>query len=684
VKGEERYLVQLMEGSRTRFHIPVYQRNYDWHIEHCARLFDDLESLVSTKKDSHFFGGVVSTTDRDTRIIIDGQQRLTTVFLLLLAMTHKLADQSLIAEDENLLARIRDEYLTDRYHKGESKLKLKLVKNDDSALARIFSQHQDLIPDSTVTQNYLFFCKRLDHLKCSPDVLFDAIEKLMVIDITLTEDDNPQLVFESLNSTGLELSEGDKIRNFILMDLPIATQEDFYDRYWHPIEENTGFDVSAFVRFYLAAKNRETPAMSRVFQDFKKHAAAMDMETLLQDLSRFSVFYRQMTTADTGVPKLDTALERINLLEMSVLTPYLLLLLASIQQGELEEFEAVGALQSIETYLFRRWVCGVPANALNKVFETLYGDVTRAKSEEDAYLDVLNFILLHKESSSRLPDNEEFAVALTTRDFYHIQSKRLYLFDRLENGDSRERSDVVGSLGSADLSVEHVMPQTLTPQWRETLGSDWEHIHSTWVNRLANLTLTGYNSKYGNRTFEAKRTMDNGFLDSGLRLNRWISEQPQWTEVQLEERSRLLLKQALSLWPLPTTSFTPREEIHEAYSLDDDFDFTGRRIAAYTFMGTRRAVRDWKSAVSEVLESLYELEPQLLHRLVIEAKFPASYFSRESAPGRQEIATGVFVYLAMDTRTKLEILRHTMDRIGLDKSELSFEIYGTRDESNED
>ena len=249
MKGEERYLLNLLEGTKTRFVIPVYQRNYDWKLEQCKQLFDDLEELVHEGGESHFFGSIVSKADGDIRVIIDGQQRITTSYLLLLALVRQLRDGGITSSDENLADMVNEEYLIDKWHKSEKKLKLKLIKDDQAAFEAIYTGDPDkFVQDSNVTQNYLFFCNRIKASQLDADQLKGAIEKLMIIDIKLDKEDDAQRIFESLNSTGLDLSEGDKIRNFILMGLDPVTQEICYEKYWNGIEKNTGYEVSSFAR----------------------------------------------------------------------------------------------------------------------------------------------------------------------------------------------------------------------------------------------------------------------------------------------------------------------------------------------------------------------------------------------------------------------------------------------------
>jgi uncharacterized protein with ParB-like and HNH nuclease domain len=685
MKGEERYLTNLLEGTKTRFVVPVYQRNYDWKTEQCGRLFDDIEDVVRQDRESHFFGSIVSKAERDVRVVIDGQQRITTTFLLLKALVTQAESGCMTVNDAQLTDRVSHEYLVDKYHKDEPKLKLKLVKDDQVAYERLFNTiGAPLVEDSNVTQNYRYFLRCLETTEFSADDILSGIERLMVIDITLGRDDDAQLIFESLNSTGLDLSEGDKIRNFILMGLDTGLQEQYYDQCWNPIEKSTDYDVSSFVRDWLAAKTRQTPNVNKVYEVFRSHVkkTGVATEDLLKEMLKYAHHYQAIRKAATGSPKIDTVLRRLNLLASSVVNPFLLNLLEHRAQGNISDAEVAEALGSVEVYLFRRWVCKVPTNALNKVFETLHAETERACAEGTTYCKALSYILLKKEGSGRMPSDGEFLTSLDVRNFYHIQNMKFYLYDRLENGDSFERVDVVKGLHDETLTVEHIMPQNLSAGWKADLGDDYESVHDEWLNRLANLTLTGYNSQYSNKRFLEKRDAPNGFKDSGLRMNKYVASCDTWGVQQLQERNDLLKADFLKLWPLPTSDFVPKNDIHEEHGLDEDFNFTNRKIAAYTFRGTRYVVKNWVEMICGVLSLVDEADPAAIRKYVGETEFPARYFSTVETDYCAEIGEGVYFNPGCSTETKCDILRRVLQRVGVEESELSFELYRSQEQES--
>jgi hypothetical protein len=681
MRGDASPLVKMMQGPQVRFVIPVYQRNYDWKREQCARLFDDLEALSRDGRTSHFFGSIVSRYDVNRHVLIDGQQRVTTTFLLLAALLRQIEAGEIVAERPAMVADfIRREWLIDPYDEVE-KLKLKLVKGDQQAFAAVIAgDDSKLVPGSNVTENYRYFLERIAATELSAEELRAAIESLVVIDIRLEGDDNAQLIFESLNSTGLDLSEGDKIRNYVLMDLPEKTQEECYDKYWNPIEINTDYDVSSFIRDYLAAVTRKTPAIRRVYHVFREFAAGKEPEPLLEELLRYSSVYKEVSDGRVGSAEVDPVLGRLGLMDMGVMNPYLLSALVAYEDGTVGEADLADALRAVETYLFRRWVVSVPTNALNKVFEMLHWDAMRGVADGASYADAVKYALLRRDGSGRLPNDAEFRDGYERTNFYGIGRWRFYLYERLENGDSRERMDVVGMLESGDASVEHVMPQALSKAWRDALGDGADKVHERWLNTLGNLTLTGYNSQYSNSPFDVKRDMKNGFRDSGYRLNKFIASCEEWGPEQMEERYERMWGRFLELWPMPETNYKPAVREHESHGLDEDYSLTGRKPAAYTFLGARHTTKNWVDMIQGVLRELYVLDPAGIRAVATGLKFPARFFSEKSLDYGFEVGGGIWFNPGCSTSTKCDALRRVIDRIdGVEYSDLTFELYDEKD-----
>ena len=694
MNGSKKSFPQVIGGFNVRLVIPVYQRNYDWKLDNCARLFDDLVEMVKNGREEHFFGSIVSQTPHGERVVIDGQQRITTVFLLLAAIVKQLKDGVITSNSPNCAARIEEGYLVDKWAKDEQKLRLKLIKSDSAALEAVLEDAcpsdvtvpaTALIKESSVTQNYLYFKGRLASMTVGVDQLVEAIERLCVIDITLDPTDDAQLIFESLNSTGLDLSEADKIRNFVLMNLDQRHQELYYEKYWNAIEVNTDYEVSDFIRFYLAAVQGKTPAMRKVYQTFRAFACQryhagesedlrIDTAGLLGDMLTFSSHYHSFIHPDAESGAVGRRLANLRNLDATIAYPYLLNLLEYRRLGKIDDTDVADVLGIVESYIFRRWVCAAPSNALNKIFETLQGEAEKGVASGGSYVEVVAYLLTHKGGTGRFPGDAEFAEAVRTRDFYRIGNRKFYLYDRLENGDSKEHIGVIGGLESGEFSVEHVMPQTPSDAWKSELGEEWQTIHEQWLHRIANLTLTAYNSDYSNRPFEQKRDMAKGFRSSGFRMNKWIAEQSEWGVEQLEKRCERLVKQFLESWPMPKSGYVPQVTMPDRASLDSDVDFMGRRISAFTFMGERHVVKQWNTMEQMVVRRVYEQNSAKLHVLVDGMEYPANYFRADAAPEYSNVADGVFVRTGFNNEAKMNLLRKLFAICGIDESELTFEM----------
>ena len=685
-------LTKFMEGADKRFVIPVYQRNYNWKIENCKQLFDDLVRVIRNNRPNHFFGSIVAATERGELLIIDGQQRLTTVTLLLLALYNLIRQGKITPEDKQLERRIYEEYLVDKYQPKETRLKLKPIKNDRAAFGKLFDDPADYIQASTLTANYTFFYERIQKGELSPDELFRAIRSLIIVYICLDRDDNPQLIFESLNSTGLDLSEGDKVRNFILMGLAPRRQEECYEKYWNKIEENTGYHVDAFVRDYLSVKQRSIAAMNRIYFRFKEYVqdSGLETEELLADLLNYSRLYRVLLTGDHPDRRLGACIYRLNRLETTVTRPFLVELLRLNQEGNLSQNDLAEAFLLTESYLFRRMICDLATNALNKLFVGLHHEIMRFDGTPENYLEKMKFALASRRDRVRFPDDREFVEAMAHRQIYQMPSRaRVYVFERLENYGTLEDKDIYRHIDDGSYSIEHIMPQHLTQTWIKDLGEDYERIYEEWLHRLANLTITAYNSKYSNFPFSDKRDMEGGFRDSGIRMNQWIASKEKWGEQELQERSELLKKRSLVIWAFPHTDYRPAEKQAETLTLADDADdLTGRKITRFVFAKVEQPVKSWIEMYESVIRTLYSFDKSIILQLADADRQTSGlsyYFSRNSADLRQaiEIDKGLYIEGNTATETKLMVLRKLFDLYGNNPYDLTF-FLGNDDEHAED
>lgn len=692
MKGSECRLIEYMEGSKKRFIIPVYQRNYDWKTENCKQLFDDLIKIIKNNRKSHFFGSLVSVYEPSGRntefLVIDGQQRLTTVSLLLLAMYNLITNNVIVPEDASLGKQIYEDFLVDKYQPKDTRIKLKPVKNDQKAFGKLFDSADEHIRESNLTANYNYFYDRIQKQEITIDQLFDAICSLEIINITLNSEDNPQLIFESLNSTGLDLSEGDKIRNFILMGLPAKEQDEYYNKYWNRIEECTKYDVSSFVRDYLSVKQLAIPSQKRIYTSFKEYVelSSLEAEALLKDLLAYAKRYELLLNGGTKSRALDACIYRLNRLETTVTRPFFLEVLRLYDAGKIDVAQVTDVFLITENYLFRRTICDLPTNALNKIFLLLHREIVRYDGTENEYVDKFKYALLSKKEKARFPDDEEFAVLFTDRQVYQMNSKnKIYILERLENYGTAEDKDIYSHCDDGVYSIEHIMPQHLTPAWVKALGDDYEQIHETWLHRIANLTLTAYNSKYSNSTFEEKKTMKNGFEDSGIRMNTYIAKKNNWTLVELEERNQYLMSRVLEIWAAPSTSFKPEEKQLDSYTLDDDAALlSGRLIARFSYKNTEQPVTSWVEMFQKVLQILYAEDKSVITKLAVSTDDNNFSLNKSDSIKSAEVGDGIFVWINTNTQSKISVLNRVFKLYDADPTDLVFylrdENEGTEDE----
>ena len=671
-----------MEGRKIGFIIPIYQRNYDWNKNNCTQLFDDLVALHKSGKKMHFFGSIVTSINSEgQRVIIDGQQRLTTVSLLLIALVNICNEGVMTPCDPELAANISDLYLVSKYLEGNRKIKLKPIKKDMEAFdALIKGKKEEYVRESNVTKNYYFLYDKIAKCGLAPDDILKAVEKLEVIDITLNDDDDPQLIFESLNSTGLDLSEADKIRNYLLMSLGDKEQDEMYENYWNPIEEKTDYEPSAFIRDFLTMKCRRVANEKRIYFEFKNYCQKVDggKITVLKEMHHYAGIYHSIVNANMDDPRLDQKLRELDVLRSTVAYPYYMAFFNYADEKGLTTDDKYEVIDLIESYLIRRIICKIPSNALSKVFTTLHGDVLRImkESNDERYIDALKYYLLGRSGSSSFPSDDEIKEKFPRRDVYNMDKKqRLFLFERMENRDSRERHDVVGMLTNKEskVSIEHIMPQTLSDSWKRELGPEWPRIHEQYLDTMANLTLTGYNSAYSNMPFIRKRDCEHGFNDSIYRLNSYVKRCQKWTEEELRTRQKEMLDVFLRLWPMPKTDFVPAVRQADTVRLDDeDCDFTNKKLIAYTYRGTRQTVKSWKIMLMNICSQVLQ-ENRSTVEWLCESK---SYNFTNEKVGRsiEELSPGLYVETNSSSESKINTLRHLFSECGVPQSELVFEF----------
>lgn len=584
MKAVETNLLELLKKS-TQFVVPIYQRVYSWGETECLQLWDDIARAGGrTDLANHFTGSIVyiekdqgTTTAAEPDLIIDGQQRVTTVTLLLAALAGHL--ESLPEDQREPLSgfapeQIRGLYLRNDYESGDRFFKLILSKGDRDALKAIVRQAPVPDVESRIPHNYRLLQEKLTDAKVDLADVCRGLSRLVVVDVKLTRGtDDPQLVFESMNSTGKKLSEADLIRNFVLMDLPPAHQERMYEDYWFPMEkEFKGSNerlFDEFVRHYLTLKTGQIPRLDDIYEAFKRHAfelkaAGTSRDDLVIDLSKHAGWFVAMVLGKEPRPRLAKLFAEIDQLRASVVYPFLLRLYSDFAEGILSEDDFAAVLDGVISYLFRRAVCRIPTNSLNKTFASLGTSIDPAK-----YVESFWGRLLTLPSYKRFPTDEEFAESLRTEDLYNFQ-RAPYFFRKMENHGRKEE------VSTAEYSIEHIMPQNenLSPAWQSVLGQDWQSVHERLLHTLGNLTLTGYNPEYSDKPFTEKRDMAGGFKDSPLRLNQGLGRLDTWNANEIEARARRLATQAVDIWKRPDLDDEVLSRYRDTAADSGGFDWT--------------------------------------------------------------------------------------------------------------
>ncbi|WRA98798.1 DUF262 and DUF1524 domain-containing protein [Helicobacter pylori] len=552
--GDATLLGFFEENQNNQFVIPIYQRLYSWKKEQCEQLWDDIIKTGGNDQiKGHFIGSILYVRDDDTHssplLIIDGQQRLTTITLLFIALRDHLND-----EDEFLEKFSREKiesYLINSDKDGDKKFRLILSESDKDTLLSLIDENKRKPSELSlkIMENFKLFEEWIRKNTDKLETIFKGLEKLMIVWIALKkEKDDPQLIFESMNSKGIELTQTDLIRNYIVMETEVEKQEDFYNGYWRAMEEHFKQNetlFNRFVRHYLTIKMGEIPNINKVYEAFKdyRQKEGIGIEDLLKDLKKYCGYFCQIAFKKEDNKDLNKALGFLVDLEMDVIYPLLLELYSDYSDGVLSEQDFTPIIDLIESYICRRAVCGLGTNSLNKVFPF----VTK-KINKDQYLESIkaHFLSLEK-TTGKFPKDSEFKDSLITKELYDPKkTKKIKSFlERLEKFDTKEPVD------TQKCNIEHIMPQTLTPEWQRDLGENFKAIHEKYLHTIGNLTLTGYNAEYSNKSFQEKRDMEKGFKQSSLKLNQNLKDLESFGEKEIEKRANDLVDWALKIWTYP-------------------------------------------------------------------------------------------------------------------------------------
>lgn len=570
-------IYEILNGNK-QFLIPVYQRYYSWDIEQCKRLWNDIVEMQKKGKVGHFVGSIVNIAEQamptgvQKYMIIDGQQRMTTLSLLLLALRDYAIKNP---EDTTINARrIDNMLLKNEYESGDERYKLLLTETDRDILMRLVEEKP--IPDDTrskLLDNYKFFAGKIADKELQPAEVYESIGKLQIVNITLDRSvDDAQAIFESLNSTGKELSESDLIRNYVLMGLEPTEQTYVYEHLWRPMEllfvyETQDSVMDRFFRDYLTMKITRIPKQDRVYEEFKLYHLNCEFSTireLCQDLLTYAKYYTDMVFKRSSNSALKSLYEDINDLRMEVSYPFLLKVHNDYAEGIISEDDLKLIIRLCISYVFRRSICDIPTNSLNKTFATLKNEI-----KPDDYVNSIKAFFVMRDDYKEFPDDDKFAAAFVSRDIYTMRSRN-FILSHLENYGNKAPIII------ENYTIEHIMPQnsSLSPEWQQMLGANWREVQKTYLHTIGNLTLTAYNSKMSDYPFMVKMDMEGGFKESALRLNAYVVKLNEWNEQRIKERAALLADKAKQIWAYPdmtAAELAPYQTVEkpaERYSLE--------------------------------------------------------------------------------------------------------------------
>ncbi len=612
----------IKDNQKNQLVIPIYQRVYSWEKKQCEELWDDIIKVGGDDKmNGHFIGSILYVLDGikhsdNALLIIDGQQRLTTITLLLTALRDHWSDKR---------KEIENDYLINSDKDGDKKFRLFLSDSDKDTLLYLIDKdrRKPSEPSLKVMENFKLFEKWISKNTDKLETIFKGLKKLMIVEIALEKGkDDPQLIFESMNSKGMELAQTDLIRNYIVMETEIEKQKSFYNKYWRAMEEEFEQNkklFDRFVRHYLTIKTRDIPNINKIYVAFKdyRQKEGIGIEDLLKDLQKYCGYFcrivfkkeadKDLNDKDLNDKDLNKALGFLVDLEMDVIYPLLLELYSDYSDRVLSKDDFKHSIALIESYICRRAVCGLGTNSLNKVFPSFTKHI-----QKDEYFESLKAHFGYLTEKQRFPNNDEFKKLFITIDFYHFQ-KREYFFERLENFDTKEPVNI------KECTIEHIMPQTLTEEWERDLGENFQAIHDKYLHTIGNLTLTGYNSEYSNRSFQEKRDMEKGFKQSPLKLNQSLKDLESFGEEEIKKRANDLADLALKIWTYPNLDaetlekYKPKKDKKEKKVYD---------LSSYKFGSHSRELFD---ILSKKIKALDERITESFMKAYIAYKFKTNF-----------------------------------------------------------
>ncbi len=622
MKASEVRLTDFLSKPDTQFVIPIYQRNYDWKKAHCEQLINDILDAGKSER-IHFIGSIVYVHDGvysssiKELVVIDGQQRITTITLLCIALYHYLKEKTPKDIQAN---KILKQFIVNEFAEESQRLKLKVSENNDADLKALINDYG--IADnnfSNIVNNYKYFKHQISEENI--DTILRGINMLVFVEVSLDRiQDNAQRIFESMNSTGLDLSQADLIRNYILMNLSAKEQYDIYKKYWEYIEIATrvGVDnkMSEFIRDFLTLKTKSITKKEDVYKAFKQkfpHQNLDQLECVLSEIKQLAKPYSRLLSPKKEEDKtIQQEIKNINLLEINTSYPFLMKVYDDYLIEKIDKECFYRILRFIQTFAIRRFILELPTNALNKIFMVLYEKIDQCNYEESMYRYIMSL-----GGKQRMPNDNEIREKLKDKDIYSARGKnKEYLLSQLENWQNKEFVEI---LGNDEITIEHIFPQNPSNEWKIRLNKEeYNEFATTYLHTLGNLTLSGNNGLLANKTFEQKKIMnkdgkEQGSIYSRLWMNSYLKTISVWNRETYIERTKILTDRFIEVWKLPDIQIeedTFAGEIN-VYEIDDP---TGRTMQYARFLGKIIKTTDARLGYSDLLvnisATIFELAPQ--------------------------------------------------------------------------
>lgn len=633
MKANETIFQPIIEGTK-QYVVPLFQRPYSWSKKEWEILWEDLVELCQEDNQrSHFIGSIVTMPTGSVPegvakfLLIDGQQRLTTIFILL-AM---LRDQAKQNNQTNLAAEIDNTLLVNPYNNDSDYYKLQPTQLDRESFKNIIHSEQPFKGDQ-ISQAYQFFERKFRQSGLDSQALKKVVCKdLIIVSIVLHPDDNPHLVFESLNAKGRPLSQADLIRNYFFMKIHVSQQESVYSQYWQPMQEALKDSLTEFIRHYLIMNSGIAVKQSDVYFSLKEAIGKLDALESLKNLARFAGYYEKLLYPDQeSNSDIRRALIRLNRIQVTIAYPLLMHCYDDYYQNKLTVSDFVSIIKVIENYMIRRFVCNIPTNPLSSIFSPLYSQV--GSTNPDNFVDGLKSILQNR----NYPKDNEFK--------FHLMSAKLY-----GSGDRTAKTKLIlesleefynhkEQASFDNLTIEHVMPQTLTEYWQSHLGDDWEETYETLLHTIGNLTLTAYNAELSNDDFDSKRKR---LGDSHLEINSYFQDKASWKREDIEARSEHLANNALLIWPYFGDE---RAVVSNASGIA-----TGTTPQKLWILGQHFIVESWRDVLEQTMNTIADLEPEKFEQIM--QQYPR-YVGRDNKKFRatRELSNGAFIEVNLSAR----------------------------------